>query len=65
MQLLFQAMQLLSAIELCLSSGEDDSNMKNINTVQSLLKEEVDKAQSLLGSSHDKAIKVSMCCSEY
>lgn len=39
--------------------------MKNINTVQSLLKEEVDKAQSLLGSSHDKAIKVSMCCSEY
>ena len=57
-----QALQLLSAMELCISSGEEDLRMKCMKVVHSMLKEEVDKAQSLLSSSHDKAIKVIMHC---
>ena len=53
-----QALQLLSAMELCLSASDDSTRVKYMQDVQSLLKEEVDKAQSLLNSSHDKAVKV-------
>ena len=45
-------------MELCLSASDDSVRVKCIQDVQSLLKEEVDKAQSLLNSSHDKAVKV-------
>lgn len=45
-------------MEMCISAGEDDVRMKSMKAVHSMLKEEVEKAQSLLSSSHDKAIKV-------
>jgi len=49
---------LLSALELCISSEEAGVKEKSVKDVHAALKEEVDKAQSLLSSSHDKAIKV-------
>ena len=55
---IFQALQLLSAMELCISAADEGVRVKCMKDVQSMLKEEVDKAQSLLNSSHDKAIKV-------
>ena len=45
-------------MEMCISAGEDDVRMKSMKAVHSMLKEEVEKAQSLSSSSHDKAIKV-------
>ena len=45
-------------MEMCISAAEDDVRMKCMKVVHSMLKEEVDKAQSLSSSSHDKAIKV-------
>ena len=56
--LCFQALQLSSAMQMCISAAEDDIRMKCMKVVHSMLKEEVDKAQSLSNSSHDKAIKV-------
>ena len=49
-------------MEMCISAAEDDVRMKCMKVVRSMLKEEVDKAQSLLGSSHDKVVKVIMHC---
>lgn len=45
-------------MEMCISAGEDDVRMKSMKAVHSMLKNEVEKAQLLLSSSHDKAIKV-------
>lgn len=45
-------------MEMCISAGEDDVRMKSMKAVHSMLKDEVEKAQSLSSSSHDKAIKV-------
>lgn len=53
---------MLSAMEMCISAAEDDVRMKCMKVVHSMLKEEVDKAQSLSSSSHDKAIKVIIHC---
>lgn len=60
--LCFQALQLSSAMQMCISAAEDDIRMKCMKVVHSMLKEEVDKAQSLSNSSHDKAIKVIIHC---
>ena len=45
-------------MQMCISAAEDDIRVKCMKVVHSMLKEEVDKAQSLSSSSHDKAIKV-------
>ena len=49
-------------MQMCISAAEDDIRVKCMKVVHSMLKEEVDKAQSLSNSSHDKAIKVIMYC---
>ena len=45
-------------MELCIAAAEEGVRVKCMQDVHSILKEEVDIAQSLLSSSHDKAIKV-------
>ena len=45
-------------MELCMSGGEESLKVNGLKEVHLMLKEEVEKAQSLLSSSHDKAIKV-------
>ena len=45
-------------MELCMSGGEEGLKVNGLKEVHLMLKEEVEKAQSLLNSSHDKAIKV-------
>ena len=60
-----QAVQLLSAMELCMSAAEEGLRMKCMKDVHSMLKEEVEKAQSVLSSSHDKAIKVASNIKHY
>ena len=41
-----------------MSGGEEGLKVNGLKEVLLMLKEEVEKAQSLLNSSHDKAIKV-------
>lgn len=41
-----------------MSGGEEGLKVNGLKEVHLMLKEEVEKAQSLLNSSHDKAIKV-------
>lgn len=53
---------MVSAIELCISAIEDPQRLECMEKVLSLLKEEVEKEQSLLNSNHDKVVKV--CCTE-
>ena len=45
-------------MELCMSGGEEGLKVNGLKEVHLMLKEEVEKAQSLLNSSRDKAIKV-------
>lgn len=45
-------------MESCIAAAEEGIRVKCIQIVHSMLKEEVEKAQSLLSSSHDKAVKV-------
>ena len=53
-----QALQLISAMDLYISESEERLTVECIEKLQSSLKEEADKAQLLLNSSHDKAVKV-------
>ncbi|XP_068681369.1 baculoviral IAP repeat-containing protein 6-like isoform X1 [Montipora foliosa] len=62
---LSDALQLISAMDLYVSESEDRLTVECIEKLQSSLKEEADKAQLLLNSSHDKAVKWCTCQLKY